>query len=73
MPERKDSGIITKFVTVAIWSNFSAHKPAIIPIFPNIKDDKKVNKAKGKNSKAENKKDKAESKNTASKSLSGES
>ena len=42
MPDKKDKGMITKFVTVAIWSNFSAHKPAIIPIFPNIKDDKKV-------------------------------
>ena len=24
-----------------MWSNFSAHKPAIIPIFPKIKDDNK--------------------------------
>ena len=28
-----------KFVTVAIWSNFSAQRPAIIPILPNIKVD----------------------------------
>ena len=44
MPDKKDNGTITKFVTDAIWSNFSAHKPAIVPMFPNIKEDKKVNK-----------------------------
>ena len=49
MPDKKDRGIMTKFVTVAIWSNFSAHKPAIIPILPNMKDDKKVNKINVKN------------------------
>ena len=41
---KKTKVLLQKFVTVAIWSNFSAHKPAIIPIFPNINDDKKVKK-----------------------------
>ena len=44
MPDKNDNGTITKFVAEAIWSNFSAHKPAIIPMLPNIKADKKVNK-----------------------------
>ena len=48
MPDKKDNGIITKFVTVAIWSNFSAHNPAIIPIFPKMKADRKVNTIKDK-------------------------
>ena len=43
---KKERGMITKLVTEAIWSNFSAHKPAMIPIFPKIKDDKKVNAIK---------------------------
>ena len=42
MPERKDKGIIIKLVTVAIWSNFSAQRPAIIPVAPSANDDKKV-------------------------------
>ena len=33
-----------KLVTVAIWSNFSAHKPAITPIQPSIMDEIKVKK-----------------------------
>ena len=33
-----------KLVTVAIWSNFSAHKPAIMPIQPSIMDEIKVKK-----------------------------
>ena len=30
VPDKKDNGTIRKFVTVAIWSNFS-YNPAIIP------------------------------------------
>jgi len=40
-PDRNDKGATTKLVTVAVWSNFSAHKPVIKPILPSIKDDKK--------------------------------
>ena len=36
MPDKKDNGTITKLVTVAMWSNFSAHKPAIIPAQESI-------------------------------------
>ena len=43
-PDKNDNGTITKFVADAMWSNFSAHKPAIIPILPNMKEDKKQNK-----------------------------
>ena len=43
MPDKKESGIMTKLVTVAMWSNFSAQSPAIIPMFPKINEDKKVN------------------------------
>ena len=31
VPDKKDNGTITKFVTAAILSNFSDHKPAINP------------------------------------------
>ena len=31
MPDKNDNGTTTKFVTAAILSNFSAHKPAINP------------------------------------------
>ena len=37
-----------KLVTVAIWSNFSAHKPAITPIQPSIMDEIKVKKINNK-------------------------
>ena len=40
-PDKNDNGATIKFVTVAVWSNFSAHKPAIKPKLPNINDDKK--------------------------------
>ena len=43
MPDKKDNGTITKLVTVAIWSNFSAQSPAIIPIFAKTKEESKVN------------------------------
>ena len=42
MPDRKDSGTIIKFVADAIWSNFTAHNPMIIPIELKIKDPKNV-------------------------------
>ena len=48
MPDKKDNGTIMKFVTVAMLSNFSAHKPAIIPIFPKMKEDKRVKEIKVK-------------------------
>jgi hypothetical protein len=48
VPDKKDNGTITKFVTVAILSNFSDHNPAIIPTLPKIKDDKKVKEIKVK-------------------------
>ena len=48
MPDKNDSGTITKFVTDAWWSNFSAHKPDIIPIFPSIKDVRKVKRSNKK-------------------------
>ena len=48
MPERKDRGTITKFVIVAWWSNFSAHKPDMMPIFPKINEVRKVNKKSSK-------------------------
>lgn len=31
VPDKKESGTITKFVTAAILSNFSDHNPAIKP------------------------------------------
>ena len=40
MPDKNDNGTITKFVTVAMWSNLSAHNPAIKPAAPKMKDDK---------------------------------
>ncbi len=42
MPDKKDKGTITKLVTVAIWSNFSAQSPAIIPKAPREKADNNV-------------------------------
>ena len=38
-----DNGIIKKLVTDAIWSNFSAQSPAIIPNAPRENEAKKVN------------------------------
>ena len=43
MPDKKDNGIIKKLVTDAIWSNFSAQSPAIIPNAPRENEAKKVN------------------------------
>ena len=42
MPDKKERGTIMKFVADAIWSNFSAHNPIIIPIELKIKEPKKV-------------------------------
>ena len=42
MPDKKERGTIIKFVADAIWSNFSAHKPIIIPIELKIKAPKNV-------------------------------
>ena len=42
MPERKDKGIMTKLVAVAMWSNFSAHNPVIKPIAPKMNEDRNV-------------------------------
>ena len=42
VPDKNDNGMIKKFVTVAIWSNFSAQSPAMTPTDPSIKDEMKV-------------------------------
>ena len=42
MPDKKERGTIIKFVADAMWSNFSAHKPTIIPIELNINEPKNV-------------------------------
>ena len=43
-PDKNDNGATIKFVTVAVWSNFSAHKPEINPRAPRKKDPKKAEK-----------------------------
>ena len=43
MPDKKERGTIIKFVALARWSNFSAHRPIIIPSELKMKDPKNVN------------------------------
>ena len=42
MPDKNERGTIIKLVADAIWSNFSAHKPIIIPTELKINEPKKV-------------------------------
>ena len=42
VPDKKDRGTIIKLVADAMWSNFSAHNPTIIPIELRIKAPKNV-------------------------------